>query len=66
MCSEQPQVNSFRIHGVTWDLILNMREAVDEVVMELTWKMQMILRQKRFFSDAEVVRLFNTHLLSYI
>jgi hypothetical protein len=43
-----------------------MKDAVDEVVMEANWKMQTILRTRRYYNDAELVGLYKAHLLSFL
>jgi hypothetical protein len=43
-----------------------MDDAVMEVVTEAGWKLQMLLRAKRFYSDTDRVRLYKSHLLSYL
>ena len=43
-----------------------MTAAVDEVVVAAGWKLKMLLKTKRFYSDAELVGLYKAHLLAYL
>ena len=43
-----------------------MNNAVNEVVTEANWKLEMLIRTRRFYTDAELVSLYNAHLLSYM
>jgi hypothetical protein len=63
---EDPSGDAFRLLGIVWDVRLTMSDAIAEVVMEANWKMQTILRTRRFYSDAELRGLFKAHLLSYL
>ena len=56
----------FRILGVKFDCKLTMATAVQELVVELRWKLRTLLRATRFFSIAEQVLQYKARLLSYI
>jgi hypothetical protein len=56
----------FRTLGVTFDVFLNMKEAVNEVVVEAGWKLKMLLRTRRYYNTADVVILYKAHLLAYL
>jgi hypothetical protein len=43
-----------------------MEAAVNEVVVEAGWKLKMVIRTKRFYTDGELIVLYKTHLLAYI
>jgi hypothetical protein len=43
-----------------------MRSAVDELVNGASWKLKMLVRTKRFYTDAELVMLYKAHLLAFI
>ena len=58
--------HNFRLLGVPFDHALSMRDAVVELVSEAGWKMGAILRSGRFFTDAELVNLYKSQLLSYL
>jgi hypothetical protein len=56
----------FKILGVTFDSALTMASCVEEVVNAARWKLKMLLRTKRYYTDAELVTLYKAHLLSYL
>ena len=55
----------FKILGVRFDVALTMRNAVDGLVTEASLKLKMLLRTRRFNSDAELVLLYKSHLRSF-
>ena len=46
--------------------MLTMKEIIDELVTEANWKMQTLIRTRRFFCDAELIGLYKVELLSYL
>jgi hypothetical protein len=62
----EPWGNEFKILGVLFDAGLSMESAVQEVVVEAGWKLRMLIRTRRFYTDAELVLLYKAHLLSYL
>jgi hypothetical protein len=56
----------FKLLGVVFDVQLQMTTAVDTVVQEAGWKLKMLIRTRRFYTDAELVALYKAHLLAYI
>ena len=54
------------ILGVSIDARLSMDECILQCATSASWKLKSVVRTRRFFSDAELVQLFKTHLLSYI
>ena len=52
--------------GVVFDVPLTMRQAVDELVTEAGWKLKMLIRTRRFYTNAELVVLYKSHLLSFL
>ena len=61
-----PWGNSFNLLGVPFDVGLSMAGAVSEIVSAAGWKLRVILRTRRFYSDAELILFFKSHLLSYL
>ena len=57
---------SFKLLGITFDGKLSMAEAVDEVVAAAGWKLRRLLRTKRYYSDADLIVLFEAHMLSFL
>jgi hypothetical protein len=43
-----------------------MADAVDEVVVSVTWKLRTLLRTKRFYSTAGMLVLYKSHVLPFI
>jgi hypothetical protein len=56
----------FKILGVIFDVELSMRGAVDDLATAASWKLKMLLRTRRFYSDAELIVLYKAHLLSFV
>ena len=57
---------SFKLLGITFDPELSMYAAIQECVGAANWKLQALLRTKRFFTDAEIIQVFKAHVLSFI
>ena len=66
MSLTQPAGDSFRLLGVTFDGGLTMNEAVGEVVSSASWKLRTLIRTRRYYSDAELVLLYKSNVLSYL
>ena len=62
----EPTEGTFRQLGVDFDGTLSMGDAVSEVVTSAGWKLRTIVRTRRHYTDAELVLLYKSHLLSYI
>jgi hypothetical protein len=56
----------FKLLGVVFDVAMKMNGAVEEVVKEAGWKLKMLLRTKRYYTDGDLVILFKAHLLGYL
>ena len=56
----------FKLLGVFFDVCMEMANAVNKVVREAGWKLKMLLRTRRFYTDAELIVLYKAHLLSYL
>ena len=52
--------------GVGVDVALTMKAAVDELVKDASWKMKMLIRTRRFYTDADLVILYKANLLSFL
>jgi hypothetical protein len=61
-----PHGPNFKLLGVNFDCMLDMTDAIADVVTEAGWKMKSLLRTKRFYNDAELVLLYKSHLLSFL
>jgi len=57
---------NFKILGVNFDCKLIMDDAVHDVASECAWKLERLLRSKRFFNGHELLGLYKAHVLSYI
>jgi hypothetical protein len=58
--------DDFKLLGIVFDVHLNMTAAVGEVVQQAGWKLRMLMRTRRYYTDAELVILYKAHLLSYL
>ena len=61
-----PYGGKFKMLGINFDPKLSMHDAVHECVIACNWKLQSILRSKKFYTDADILITFETHILSYI
>ena len=61
-----PWGSSFKLLGVPFDTGLSMAGAVSELVSAAGWKLRVILRTRRFYSDADLVLFYKSHLLSFL
>ena len=52
--------------GVTFDCLLTMRAAVQELTREAGWRVRSILRCRLVFKSSELVRLYKARGLSYV
>ena len=56
----------FKMLGVVFDAPLAMHRAVDGLVTDAGWKLRMLIKTKRYYTDAELVLLYKSHLLAYL
>jgi len=66
MCLDQPLGTTFKLLGVLFDDGLMMAEAVSQLVCEAGWKVRALLRTRAYFSDAELIMLYKSHLLGFL
>jgi hypothetical protein len=66
LSSSEGYGKKFKMLGVVFDVPLTMRQAVDELVTEAGWKLKMLIRTRRFYTNAELVVLYKSHLLSFL
>jgi hypothetical protein len=66
LSSKDAYGDDFKILGVDFDALLTMRSAVNSIVAEGSWKLKMLPRTKRFYTDAELVLLYKSHMLSFL
>ena len=60
------QGGDFKILGIIFDEGLTMEVAVNQLLVDAGWKLKMLLRTKRFYTDGDLVMLYKAHLLSFI
>ena len=56
----------FKVLGCLFDPQLRMTAAAREVATEAGWRLQTLLRSRRFFSQAELLHLYKAQVLSFI
>ena len=56
----------FRLLGVTFDAQLLMHRDVVKIAIEAGWRLKTILRSRSFFTTPEMMKLYKSHMLSYI
>ncbi len=62
----EPAGTEFKLLGVLFDDGLSMSTAVGQLVAEAGWKLRALLRTRRFYTDADLVVLYKSHLLSFL
>ncbi len=56
----------FKLLGITFDPQLLMRKGARKIAIEAGWRLQSILRARRYFTIPELMRLYKANVLSYI
>ena len=60
------QGDDFKILGVVFDGALRMGAAARAIATEAGWRLQRLLKARRYFTTPELVRLYKAQILSYI
>ena len=55
-----------KLLGVKFDGQLRMTNAIRECVDESSWRLRTLMRTQRYHTDAELLLLFKSHILSYL
>ena len=58
--------NAFKILGLPFDCRLSMANAIANIVTEAAWKLRTSLRTGRHFNTSDLVKLFKSHILSFV
>ena len=61
-----PSGEDYKFLGVTFDCRLDMQVAVRALAGKVKWKLQMLLRSKRFFSTEDLIVQYKQQVLTYI
>ena len=64
--TKTPHGDSFKLLGVLFDTKLVMEEAINEIAAVANTRLQVLLKGRRFFSVAVMVRLYKSQVLSYL
>ena len=62
----EPHGNDFKLLSVDFDCALDMTNAVHGLVTDAGWKLRTLLRTRRYYSDAELVIFYKSHLPSFL
>ena len=62
----QPEGDPIRLLGIRCDNRLQMTLALQECVNQASWRLRTLLRTQRYHTDAELLLLFESHILSYV
>jgi hypothetical protein len=62
----EPFGRDFKLLGITFDTSLTMAAAVEEVIAAAGWKLKMLIRTRRYYTDSELITLYKAQLLSFI
>ena len=57
---------SFKLLGLVFDSKLRMREGARKIAVEAGWRLQSILRPRRYFATPELLKLYKSLVLSFI
>ena len=63
---QSPLGSDFQLLGIHFDCKLLMNQCINDCASSCGWKLESIMRSRRFFCDVEMVQFFKAHLLSYI
>ena len=63
---QKPRGPSFKLLGVLFDTKLLMHEGARAIAVDAGWRLQAVLRPRRFFSTPELMRLYKSLVLSFI
>ena len=55
-----------QIFGCDFDVALAMYRAVSQVLFEVGCKLKVFIRTRQFYTDAELISLYEAHLLAYL
>ena len=66
LSSSAPLGTGFKLLGVSFDEELAMSDAVSEIVSAAGWKLRTLMRTRRFYTDADLIVLYKSHLLSFL
>ena len=61
-----PYGDAFTILGITFDCKLLMNQTIHDCVLACGWKLDSVLRCRRFFCDMDLVLFFKSHIVSFI
>ena len=62
----EPAGDNFKLLGVEFDASLTMSDAVGDLVSAAGWKLRTLLRTRRYYSDADLITLYKSHVLSWL
>ena len=58
--------STFKILGILFDNRLLMHHAIHDLAIGAGWRLKSLLRASRYFSQAELVRLYKAQVLSFV
>ena len=61
-----PSYSEFKVRGVVFDSQLKMHAAVRTLAVQGGWRLNALLRARRFFLVSQMVTLFKSQILSYL
>ena len=62
----RPSGPSFKLLGILFDFRFLMHEAIQSCVGDCGWKIQSLLRSRRFYNFADILLLYKAQILSFI
>ena len=66
LSNREPQGTDFKILGVELDIFWTMQTNVDAFVTKSSWEFKMLLRTRRFYTDAEMNLLYKSCFVSFL
>ena len=62
----EPMGEDFKILGIDFDLRLRMEPCIASTTTDAAWKINAVLKTRRFYSDSELMLLYKSQVLSYV
>ena len=62
----EPEGDGFSLLGVEFDESLSMEKEIRELANRCFWKLRTLLRSRRFFSEAQLVKQYKAHVLPFV
>ena len=62
----KPEGEGFEMFGIIFDTKLQMEEEIRRLANRCRWKLRTLLKSQRFFTEAELVKQYKSHILPFL